>query len=232
MLTPLPSEKRVLTDENTGKTVWQMTQGACKNVSRYQEYEWPGKLSHAQICPGDDNLVTFDPLPDTQNDMALPMAERARTWILDIQQGVARPFLVMPYGFRATHEYWDFAGDRLYFHQKSEPGWTPTSIASISRRGDDWQEHFHSTTRKLGHSSIDRASIFIVADVQDSAENELWRIDLRSGVGEVLCWPNTSPLMDQTVHVHPSISPLGQYVDFTSDCYGSSDLFVLPLAQP
>jgi hypothetical protein len=194
-------------------------------------YEWSGKLTHAQICPGDSNLVTFDPGPDTQNDMSLPMEERARTWIVDIEKGEARPFLTMPYGFRATHEYWDCAGDRLYFHRKTVPGVVPGAICSINRAGEDWQEHFISPERRLGHSSIDRGNSFIISDVQCEGDNEMWRIDMKTGEGEVLCWPNTSYIQNQTVHVHPSISPPGNFIDFTSDRCGSSDVFIYPLNQ-
>jgi hypothetical protein len=194
-------------------------------------YEWDGNLSHAQICPGDSNLVTFDPGPDTQNDMSLPMEDRARTWILDVDKAEPRPFLTMPYGFRATHEYWDFAGDRLYFHRKSVPGTVPGAICSIDRKGEDWQEHFVSPERRLGHSSIDRGNSFIISDVQCEGDNEMWQIDLKTNKGQVLCWPNTSHIQDQKIHVHPSISPPGNYVDFTSDRCGLSDVFVFPLYQ-
>ncbi len=192
---------------------------------------WEGALSHAQICPGDGNLITFDPGPDTQNDMSLPQDKRARTWVCDASTGATRPFLVMPKGFRATHEYWDRNGDRLYFHKKSHGTWTPTTISSIDRSGKDWKDHYESQDRKLGHSSIDRDSKFLVSDVQSSEENEIYRIDLVTGKADLLCWPNTSPIQDQTIHVHPSISAQGNFVDFTSDRKGSSDLYVYPLQQ-
>ena len=71
-------------------------------------------MNHPQICPGDDDLITFVPGPDTQNDMSLPQEKRARTWVWDGKSGETRPFLTMPKGYRATHEYWDHAGDRFY----------------------------------------------------------------------------------------------------------------------
>ncbi len=70
-----------------------------------------------------------------------------------------------------------------------------------------------------------------MSDVQSEEENELYRIDLATAEARVLCWPNTSPIQDQTIHAHPSISAQGNYVDFTSDRCGSSDLYVYPLAQ-
>ena len=222
---------RVVVAYDTGKDTTMLAFGLVETGEFHEIFEWQGKLSHAQICPGDSNLVTFDPGPDTQNDMSLPMEKRARTWILDVEKNEARPFLITPYGFRATHEYWDFSGDRLYFHKKSVPGWVPTTISSINREGGDWQDHYESLDRTLGHSSIDRGNSFIISDVQAKDENELWRIDLKTGKGEVLCWPNTSPIQDQTIHVHPSISPPGNFVDFTSDRCGSSDVYVFPLNQ-
>lgn len=222
---------RVVVSYDTGKETTMLAFGFVDSGEFKEIYEWQGKLTHAQICPGDANLVTFDPGPDTQDDMSLPMEKRARTWILDVAKGDARQFLTMPYGFRATHEYWDFEGDRMYFHRKTRPGTLPVTIASINREGEDFQEHYGSDDRRLGHSSIDRNSSFIISDVQCDDDNELHMIDLSTGKGEVLCWPNTSNTQDQTVHAHPSISPPGNYVDYTSDHTGSSDLYVFPLKQ-
>ncbi|MEE8593715.1 MAG: twin-arginine translocation signal domain-containing protein [Candidatus Bipolaricaulota bacterium] len=184
-------------------------------------------LAHPQLCPGDPNLITFVPLPDTQNDMNLPMEQRARSWICDTATGQARPFLIVPYGFRATHEYWDYRGDRLYFHKKSKPGWTPTTISSINRAGEDWQDHYESQDRKLGHSSIDRTGQFIVSDVQQRGDNELYRIDLKTGSSEILCWPNTSG----DTHVHPSISARGRYAYFASNRTGVAHVYLCPLVR-
>jgi oligogalacturonide lyase len=213
-------------DTCTTLAIGMLETGAFEEVCR-----WEGKLSHAQICPGDANLISFDPGPDTQNDMTLPQEERARTWVCDAKTGGTRPFLTMPKGFRATHEYWDRDGERMYFHKKSVPNWIPTTISSIARDGGDWQDHYESTDRKLGHSSIDRTSSFIISDVQSSDENEIYRIDIATCEADLLCWPNTSPIQDQTIHVHPSISAGGNYVDFTSDRRGSSDLYIYPLNQ-
>ncbi len=212
-------------EEHATLAIVMFESGECHEV-----IQWKGRLSHPQICPSDPDLLTFDPAPDTQNDMSLPMEQRARTWMGNATTGETRPFLITPYGSRATHEYWDYEGRRLYFHRKSVPGWTPTTICSIDRNGEDWQDHVTSQDRKLGHSSIDRQSRFIVSDVQSSDENEVFRFDLETGGSEVLCWPDTSPIQDQTIHVHPSISANANYVDFTSDRLGTPDLYIFPLS--
>ena len=225
------SGDRVVVATSLNETRTVLSIGMLETGEFHDVCVWDGKLSHAQICPGDENLITFDPGPDTQNDMSLSLEERARTWVCDATTGDTRPFLMMPTGSRATHEYWDRGGDRLYFHRKSVPGWVPTAISSIARDGSDWQDHHESVDRKLGHSSIDRSGSFIVSDVQASEENEIYRIDVATGERDLLCWPNTSTIQDQTIHVHPSISAKGNYVDFTSDRKGSSDLYIYPMNQ-
>ena len=63
-----------LSEEATALTVVMVETGEYQEVIR-----WEGRLSHAQICPGDRDLISFDPGPDTQDDMSLPMEKRART---------------------------------------------------------------------------------------------------------------------------------------------------------
>ena len=237
-LEPLPdappsfsgSGDRVALQFKVAEDVRAITVGFLATGEHHQVCRWQGKMNHPQICPGDDDLITFVPGPDTQNDMSLPQAKRARTWVCDAKSGETRPFLTMPKGFRATHEFWESAGDRFYFHRKTVPGGGPTAIASVDRNGADWQTHCEHA-RKLGHSSIDRKSTFIVSDVQVDGENELFQIDPATGEAEILCWPNTRSVNTQTSHVHPSISAGGNYVDFTSDRCGMSDLYVYPLNQ-
>ena len=192
-------------------------------------YKCDKLLSHVQINPGDNPIISFNILPDQQNIPDLPPHERARAWKLDLNTGETVPFLVMPPGFRATHEYWSPKGGRLYFHKKTVPTWTPTSIASISVDGDDFREHFISETRKLGHSCIDPHGRIIVSDVQEPHTNELIAIDLDTGASEVLCWPNSSVGNGQLGHVHPSSSFSGKKVLYTSDVTGKAQVYMVSL---
>lgn len=200
--------------------------------SRFEDaYRWStpnGDLGHIQGASTPDLVITFVVLPDRQNDPAETRANRARAWKLDAASGKAEPFLVVPPGHRATHEYWG-PGGRLYFHRKTVPGWTPTSIASIDREGGDYREHFASDGRKLGHSCISPDGRWVVSDVQDPEGNELYRVDLRNGSSEILCWPD-STLQDGTVgHVHPSLNFAGDRVIYTSDRSGKAAVFIVPL---
>ncbi len=190
-----------------------------------------GTGGHLLVCPTDPFLVTFVRTPDEQNDMSLPMERRARTMIADLRTGSVRPFLIMPYGWRATHEYWDATGERFYFHKKKVPGWVPTSICSMRRDGSDLRTHFTSETLMLGHSMISSDGRFIVSDVQKPGDNPLIYVDLATGWCEILCWPDSSVTGGHArqAHVHPSISRSGKYVAFTSDRTGVAQVYVVPL---
>ncbi len=190
-----------------------------------------GTGGHLLICPGDPLLVTFVKQPDEQNQMDLPPERRARTMLANFRTGEIRPFLTMPTGFRATHEYWDAQGVRFYYHKKSVPGWVPTSICSVRRNGNGEQTHFTHETLKLGHSMISRDGRFIVSDVQEPDNNPLVYIDLRFGTSKILCWPDSTVKEGhaQQAHVHPSISPSGKFVAYTSNKGGSPQVYVVPL---
>jgi len=196
-------------------------------------YEFPSEfeqISHLQSVPGEKLLLSFAPLPDHQNNFDLPPSKRARTWILDIETQVARPFLIMPEGYRATHEYWYNGNNcRLYFHKKTVPHWTPASICSIDLNGDDFKQHFYSESRKLGHSFIYKN--FIVSDVQQPGENELYLINIETGKSEIICCPDSScsPERNQLGHVHPSFSTKGNYIIYSSDKNGKTHIYIVPL---
>jgi len=190
-----------------------------------------GTGGHLLICPGDPLLVTFVKQPDEQNQMDLAPERRARTMLANFRTGQIRPFLTMPTGFRATHEYWDAQGVRFYFHKKSVPGWVPTSICSVRRNGTGEQTHFTHDTLKLGHSMISRDNRFIVSDVQEPGSNPLVYIDLRFGTHKILCWPDSTVREGhaQQAHVHPSISASGKLVAYTSNQGGNPQVYVVPL---
>jgi len=94
-------------------------------------------FSHQLIHPEDPNLITYAPLPDTQNDMTLPMEKRPRARIINVEKFTDEPFLITPYGFRATHDSWSPVGDRYFFFEKSVPGWVPAAIGSIDKSGGE-----------------------------------------------------------------------------------------------
>ncbi len=188
-----------------------------------------GPLSHPLLCPTNPDLITFVPGPDTQNDMTLPMEKRARTWIADLKTGRTRPFLIMPYGFRATHETWSADGRRFFFYKKSVPDWTPVAICSIDQNGDDWKQYYHHDAIRLGHGISSRDGLWFLSDGQDPHKNPLILIHLSSGEATFLCWPNASmnEQAGQYSHVHPTLSASGRFACYTSDATGVPQVYVV-----
>ncbi len=193
-------------------------------------FTWQGRYSHPQVCPGDPNLITFVPGPDTQNDMTLPMEQRARTWIVDARTGEARQFLTCPYGFRATHESWSANGERFFFYKKTVPGWLPVTICSINREGDDWKEYYTHETIRLGHGLSSPDGRWFITDGQDHDHNPLTLIELATGKARILCWPNSS-IHRKHAHVHPSFSSSGRFVCYTSDRTGTPQVYVVSIEK-
>lgn len=190
-----------------------------------------GKISHPLLNPEDPELISYVPGPDTQNDMSLPMDKRARTWKVDLNAGTNKQFLTVPYGYRATHESWSHDGQRFFFFRKTRPGWSPAAICSQDREGGDFRLHYESKDVKLGHGTVSRDGRWFVADSQEPGQNELTLVNLETGEAEVLCWPNSSVDggHNMRAHVHPSFSPSGSYICYTSDRTGVSQVYVVPV---
>jgi len=201
--------------------------GEVLEVHKHRE----GKISHPLINPEDPEVVSYVPGPDTQNDMTLPMEQRARSWKVDLKAGTDQQFLTMPYGFRATHESWSYDGERFFFFRKTRPGWRPAAICSQDKDGNDFKVHYESDTIKLGHGIASRDGRWFISDCQQPGENELLLLNLKTGEAEVLCFPNSSVDGGHSMraHVHPSFSPKGNYVCFTSDRTGVSQVYVVPV---
>ncbi len=206
-----------------------LERGALKEVHRHRE----GKISHPMINPENPDLISYVPGPDRQNDMSLPMEQRARSWMVNLEVGTDRQFLTVPYGYRATHESWSHNGERFFFFRKTRPGWSPAAICSQNRRGEDFRVHYENDSIKLGHGTVSQDGHWFVADSQQPGKNELVLLNLESGEAEVLCWPNSSVIGGHSnrAHVHPSFSALGNYICYTSDRTGVSQVYVVPVAD-
>lgn len=192
-----------------------------------------GKITHPLLNPEDPDVISYVPGPDTQNDMSLPMDQRARTWKINHRSGSNRQFLTVPYGFRATHESWSHDGQRFYFFRKTRPGWSPVAICSQDKDGGDFKVHFESENIRLGHGCSSRDGKWFVSDSQEPGKNELVLLNLESGEVHILCWPNSSitPGHDGQAHVHPSFSPQANYIIYTSDVSGTGQVYVVPIGD-
>jgi len=203
---------------------------ATKEILKVME-KGGGSFSHQLINPADPNLITYNPLPDTQNDNNLPLEERPRTRIINIKNGTNKPFLIVPYGLSATHDSLSSQGDRYYFFEKNQKGWIPASIGSIDLNGDDYTRHYTNDTIKLGHGTVSRDSKWFISDGQQPDNNPLILINLQDKKGKILCWPDASINPPSNVHVHPNFSSSGNFIIYTSDVVktGIHQVYVIPI---
>ncbi|MGF1671399.1 MAG: oligogalacturonate lyase family protein, partial [Balneolaceae bacterium] len=195
------------------------------------------RIGHPQFCPTDDNLVSCVKLPDHQGgwpverkSIDLPDEMRARTWLVDLQAQESRPLIVTPAGHRATHEYWSPDGSKMFYHQKTVPGFVPASIKSVNLDRTEVKTYIESESIKLGHSAVNHDETKIVSDSQEPNLNELLLIDIATGDYEILCWPNTSG-DGQVNHTHPNFSRNGNMIIYTSDATGFAQVYLIDLRE-
>ena len=94
-----------------------------------------------------------------------------------------------------------------------------------------WPSHFETDQYRLGHGALSNDQRYFVSDVQNAHDSPLLLIDMQTGRHEILCWPDASNDGGHgaCAHVHPSFSPTGRYVVFTSDRTGVAQVYVVPL---
>lgn len=204
------------------------------NNSVEEAFTWcKGGMSHALINPENPDLITFVPGPDKQNNMSLPMEERARTWIVNVKTGEIKRFLTMPYGYRATHETWSFDGSEFFHYKKTQPGWIPTTIASLSLDGETYTEYYTNDTIRLGHGISSEDGKWFISDGQDPDWNPLILINLEKKEGRIISWANATITLGHKnfAHVHPTFSSSGNYVIYTSDRTGTPQVYIVPIKE-
>jgi dipeptidyl aminopeptidase/acylaminoacyl peptidase len=226
-------------------TIYQQPDGR-RGIAIGEVGDKPSRLTSVLLAPPGHHVgyLISSPTPqfilsvcmgegDKQNDPALPPELRARAWRVDPATGEARPYIVTPPGFRATHQYWGPEG-RCYYHRKTVGTWTPTWVDSIDIDGGDCRTHYGSPDRKLGHSCISPDGSRLVVDVQEPDHNELILADARTGAGRIICWPNSTVAGNnsQASHVHPSVDFQGRQVAFQSDAAGRCSLFLAEMPRP
>jgi Tol biopolymer transport system component len=197
---------------------------------------------HVLFCPGDDNVLSFAGCPDRQNDPNETPERRARETRIERASGAMKPLVLVPPGYRATHCTWGASGDRIYFHRKTVPTWTPTALCSVNREGEDLRVYFETSAWKLGHSASSPDEKWLVSDSQDADENPLLLVSTQRDEQHLLCWPNMSQKTSTRPHrrsthlpphtdvdTHPGWSATGRYVHYTSDISGRSQVYVVPV---
>lgn len=86
-----------------------------------------------------------------------------------------------------------------------------------------------------GHSISmhpDGRRAFYITDCQKAHDSPLILIEMATGNHEVLCWPDASQEGGHAAvaHVHPSFSPRGNFIAYTSDKTHAPQVYVVPLS--
>jgi oligogalacturonide lyase len=219
----------VLTQDGDDRRIYRVDLEK-KEVLKVHE-QTTGRFSHVLIHPHDPGIITYCPLPDAQNDMSLPMHQRARTKIVRVDKGTNEPYLVTPCGFRATHDSWAPAGNRYFFFEKTVRDWVPVSIGSVDINGENYTRHYTCDSIKLGHGMASQDGRWFISDGQASHDNPLILLNLEDGGVEFICWPDASVNTPARVHVHPNFSFSGNYAVYTSDVIRTErhQVYVVPL---
>ena len=196
----------------------------CEIVYRHDE-----SMQHVMFCPADDDLLTFAVWPDYQNNAALPDEKRARAWLVDARTQTARPYLITPKGFRATHEFWSRAGDRLFYHKKAVPGWLPTSLSYLDRATGAHHDFYPDPARRLSHSAASGDGEWVVSDsVEAPGLDELVLVEVRTGRAEIICCPHQ--IKANAWITPPSFSPSGRFIVFACDGSGEGRVYLVPVS--
>lgn len=190
--------------------------GRVREVLRREKF-W---INHVLIHPLDPDVIEFcheyRPEPD-------------RMWRLDVSSGECRPMPGQGPGDWYEHEFWNAAGDRVYFHGGSQPDNTHGFCGWCAPDGSRYEHfHHHTPSRAYGHYNLHPDGDMVTDG--EAQPGCISRVRLRGGrqVFEVLCRHDSYRYGDdQRCHPHPSFTPDGRQVVFTSNRSGSSNVYLV-----
>jgi oligogalacturonide lyase len=188
--------------------------GQAEEVLRREKF-W---INHVLVHPHNRDLIEFcheySPQPD-------------RMWRLDARTGEYGPIPGQGAGEWYEHEFWNAAGDRIYFHGGSQADDAHGFCGWCAPDGSRY-EHFHHRTpgRVYSHYNLHPNGDMVTDG--EARPGCILRVRLRDGAQafEVLCRHDSYRFGDdQRCHPHPSFTPNGRQVIFTSNRAGSSNVY-------
>jgi len=179
-------------------------------------------INHVHLNPQDRELILFcheySGLPD-------------RMWLLNLTNGECAPIPGQGADEWYEHEFWSSDGGRVCFHGGLLNDSTQGFCGWCSSDGTDYIKAYHSTSgRAYAHYNLhpdpDRQTMVTDGEARPGC---ISRVHLRDGrqVFEVLCRHDSYTFGDdQRCHPHPSFTPDGQQVIFTSNRTGTSNVYL------
>lgn len=177
-------------------------------------------INHVHLNPHNPDHILFcheySGLPD-------------RMWLLDIPNGQCAPIPGQAVDEWYEHEFWSTDGERIFFHGGSLRDSTIGFCGWCSPDGTDYTKAYHSTSgRAYGHYNLHPDGATMVTD-GEARPGCISKVHLREGkqVFEILCRHDSYTFGDdQRCHPHPSFTPDGQQVIFTSNRTGTSNVYL------
>lgn len=177
-------------------------------------------INHVLVHPRDRDLIEFcheySPSPD-------------RMWLLDATTGEYGPIPGQGADEWYEHEFWNADGTRVYFHGGLQGDKTQGFCGWCSPDGARYEKFYHTTPgRSYGHYNLHLDGETMVTD-GEARPGCISKVTLKNGqqVFDVLCRHDSYQRGDeQRCHPHPSFTPDGRQVIFTSNVSGSSNIYM------
>lgn len=190
--------------------------GQAEEVLRMEKF-W---INHVLINPENRDLILFcheySELPD-------------RMWLLDVVSGRCAPIPGQGADEWYQHEFWSGDGRRMCFHGGASGDEAQGFCGWCSSGGADYCKAHHTTPgRAYAHYNLHPDGTTMVTD-GEARPGCISKAHLRDGRQEfeVLCRHDSYKFGDdQRCHPHPSFTPDGRQVIFTSNRTGTSNIYL------
>ena len=177
-------------------------------------------INHVHLNPHNRDLILFCHEYSEHPD---------RMWLLDFANHKCEPIPGQEAEEWYEHEFWSADGNRICFHGGSRVDNTLGFCGWCSPDGTDYLKAYHSTSgRAYGHYNLHPDGKTMVTD-GEARPGCISKIHLRDGkqVFEILCRHDSYTFGDdQRCHPHPSFTPDGTHVIFTSNRTGTSNVYL------
>jgi oligogalacturonide lyase len=190
--------------------------GRAQEVLRKEKF-W---INHVHVNPQNRDLILFcheySELPD-------------RMWLLNVASQQCEPIPGQGADEWYQHEFWSGDGRRVCFHGGVSRDNTQGFGGWCSADGTDYIKAYHTTSgRAYAHYNLHPDGEIMVTD-GEARPGCISKVNLVDGCQEfeVLCRHDSYTFGDdQRCHPHPSFTPDGQQVIFTSNRTGSSNVYL------
>lgn len=196
--------------------------GQAEEILRMDKF-W---INHVHVNPRNRDLILF-----CHEYSALP----DRMWLLDAASGKREPIPGQGFDEWYQHEFWSADGERVCFHGGSQRDNTEGFCGWCSPDGSGYTKAYHFTSgRAYGHYNLHPDGRTMVTD-GEARPGCISKVYLSDGkqVFEPVCRHDSYTFGDdQRCHPHPSFTPDGRKVVFTSNRTGSSNVYLVDWNDP